>query len=172
MSKKELKQFLDELDNNELQEQVLDLYQRFKSVKEFYDFSFKPNEDKRFDEAKRRIGREYFPDAGRKEKKRRSVAQKLIKHFLQLEADPTRIADLMFFNIEIAQTYNAEKLIKQEAFYRSMLKSFQEAVEFIQAEFLLEESKLRIEQIVGICNQQDWPNKIAFNKAVSELEKI
>ena len=63
-----------------MQEQVLDLYTRFKDVKVFYDFAFNPKEDKLLEDAKLRISKEYNLNV-RKAKARRSVAQKLIKHF-------------------------------------------------------------------------------------------
>jgi hypothetical protein len=44
---------------------------------------------------------------------RRSVAQKYIKHFSTLGVDPI-IADVMLYNIEIAQAFSAENTIKQE----------------------------------------------------------
>src|SRR5665811_2031669 len=84
MSKRELKIYLKELTKAQLQEQVLDLYARFKPVKTYYNFVFKPNEEKLLDEAKFKISKEYFPVNTRKPKARRSVAQKIIKHFIQL----------------------------------------------------------------------------------------
>ena len=162
MSKRQLTQFLSELNEEELRDQILDLYQRYKDVKQFYDFSFHPREEKRFDEAKQRIGREYFPEAGKKIRKRRSVAKKFIRNFIRLEADPSKIADLMLFNIEVAQQYYQEKPIRQTAFYNSILGSFQEAVDFIGTQFLIEEFHYRIQQIISNCRQQEWPNKDAF----------
>jgi hypothetical protein len=45
---------------------------------------------------------------------RRSVAQKYIKHFSTLGVDPFIIADVMLYNIEIAQAFSAENTIKQD----------------------------------------------------------
>jgi hypothetical protein len=36
----------------------------------------------------------------------------------------------MLYNIEIAQAFSSEKIIKQELFYKSMLTSFQQAISF------------------------------------------
>ena len=41
---------------------------------------------------------------------RRSVAQKYIKHFLLLGVDPFIIADVMLYNVEIAQTFYLDYL--------------------------------------------------------------
>ena len=81
MSKRALKSYLDELTKKQLQEQVLDLYTRFKPVKTYYNFVFNPKEEKLLDDAKFKISKEYFPVNTRKPKTRRSVAHKIIKPF-------------------------------------------------------------------------------------------
>ncbi len=169
MSKRQFNSFLSELKEEEAKEQLLDLYDRFKVVKEFYDFSFNPNEDKRLHDAKTRIAKEYFPENGRRPKKRRSVAQKLIAKFHSLELAPMLIADVMFYNLEIAQTYTAEYSINQESFYKSMLKSFREALQFVQAQFLTLDFKERVERVVELSHRQEWPNREGFSIAVQEL---
>jgi len=128
-----LKKYLEGLSKRELEAQVLELYGKLKEVKTFYDFVFNPKEEKKIDEARFKISKEEFPPSNRKPKKRRSVAQKHIKEFIKLGMDPALIADLMLYNVEVAQTFNADTEIKQEAFYKSMLKSFQEAVLFIDS---------------------------------------
>lgn len=167
MSKRQLSQFLETLSKKELQEQLIDLYQRFKQVKTFYDFSFNPQEDKLFQEAKIKISREYFPDTSRKAKKRRSIPQKWIIHLQKLEADPSKIADLMLYQIEVAQRYTAEKTIRQEAFYKSMLKSFRHAIVYINHQFLLAEFKERLNIICRLAEQQEWFNAEGFKEALN-----
>ena len=88
MSKRALTAYLGELTKKQLQEQVLDLYTRFKPVKTYYNFVFNPKEEKLLDDARFKIGKEYFPVNTRKPKTRRSVAHKIIKHYIQLGVDP------------------------------------------------------------------------------------
>jgi hypothetical protein len=95
---------------------------------------------------------------------RRSTAQQIIKHFLTLEVDPYLIADIMLFAIEIAQTYTAEKLIKQEAFYKGMQVAFSQAVHFVNSSGIGSEYKSRIYQIYQTVNQQKWPNAYQFEQ--------
>ena len=64
MSKRALTAYLGELTKKQLQEQVLDLYTRFKPVKTYYNFVFNPKEEKLLDEAKFKIGKEYFSISG------------------------------------------------------------------------------------------------------------
>jgi hypothetical protein len=118
MSKRELNKYLSELNKIQLEEQIMELYDKFKEVKVYYDFVFNPNENKLIKEAKLKVTNEYYPIKGKKSKLRRSVAQKYIKHFISLGMDAYLVADLMLYTIEIAQTYSSEKEIKQEAFLK------------------------------------------------------
>ena len=166
MSKRALKTYLSELTKKQLQEQVLDLYTRFKPVKTYYNFVFNPKEEKLLDEAKFKIAKEYFSQNNRKPKTRRSVAQKIIKHYIQLGVEPFIIADVMFFNIEVAQKYTTEKTIKQISFYNSMLKSFQEALLFVDECGMTTDFSVRYNSIVTASKKQSWPNHYEFEDSL------
>jgi len=166
VSKRALKSYLNDLTKKQLQEQVLDLYTRFKPVKTYYNFVFNPKEEKLLDEAKFKIGKEYFPLNNRKPKTRRSIAQKIIKHYIQLGVDPFVITEVMLFNIEIAQKYTAQKTIKQDAFYASMLKSFEEVLSYTTKQGIENDFNSRIRKIVETSDDQNWQNSIAFEDAL------
>lgn len=161
MSKRDLKKYLAELTKAQLEEQVLDLYARIKEVKVYYDFVFNPKEEKLIEECKFKINREYFPAKGRRAKTRRSVAQKCIKHFKQLGVDSPIIIEIMLFNLQTAQRYSARRKV-YDTFYRSMIKSFEELVDYVIENNM---QSIYIEQINSIAEeawQQDWINKTAF----------
>lgn len=162
MSKKALKKYVGELTKEQLEEQVLDLYDRLKEVKQFYNFVFNPNEKKRLEECKFKIQKEYFPLNKRKPKKRRSVAQKCIKEFLKLGLESHSIADLMLFNIETALLFSAENSPKQESFYISIQRSFVEATNYISEGKLNSSFQERLDKIVNEVWEQEWFNKDAF----------
>jgi transcriptional regulator with PAS, ATPase and Fis domain len=168
MSKRDLKKYLTELTKEQLEEQVLDLYTRFKPVKTYYNFVFSPKEDKLLEDAKFKISKEYFPVNTRKPKARRSVAQKIIKHFIQLGVDSFIIADIMLYNIEVAQQFSQEKYIKQEAFYKSILTSFQDAVSFIDERGIQKDFTARLSKIVSETKDQDWVNQWGFEDSLNE----
>ncbi|MDG1475581.1 MAG: DUF6155 family protein [Vicingaceae bacterium] len=171
MSKRALKEYLGELTKKQLQEQVIDLYNRFKPVKTYYNFVFNPKEEKLLDDAKFKIGKEYFPVNTRKPKTRRSVAQKIIKHYLQLGVDAFVIAEIMVYNIEIAQQYTQEKYIKQDAFYASMFKSFNELLGFVKVHGIENDFIPRIKKIVATAESQDWINSIGFEDALDQFNE-
>lgn len=170
MSKRDLKKYLNNLDKEQLEEQIVDLYDKFNSIKVYYDFVFNPKEDKLVQEAKLKISNEYFPIKGKRPKLRRSISQKFIKHFLTLGVDSFIIADVMFYTIEIAQAYTAEKTIKQELFFKSMLNSFEQAISFIIEKNILYEFQDRVVAIKDEALRQEWINKYDFNAIVERFE--
>lgn len=158
MSKRALTKYLQSLDKSELEDQVLDLYSRFKPVKDYYNFVFNPKEDKLVDEAKFKIANEYFPLKRRKARARRSTAQKYIKQFLLIGLDPVLVADVMLFNLETAQRFNAKKRINQEVFYKSMFNSFEQAVTFIKENGLQAVYEKRTREVLETAWEQEWFN--------------
>lgn len=162
MSKRELSKYLHTLSKKDLETQVQELYDRLKEVREFYNFVFNPKEEKMIEEARFKISKEYFPPANRKPKRRRSVAQKFIRTFMKLGVDPNLIADVMIYNIEIAQAGNAEKASNQDSFYKSILNSFEEALVYIAENNLKAKFQKRLEKIIENTEIQKWVNVQAF----------
>jgi len=169
MSKRALQKYISELKKKELENQILDLYQRFPLVKEYYDFVFNPKEDKLVQEAKTKISNEYFPLKRRKAKTRRSVAQKYIKHFKKLGVDPHLIADVMLYNLEIAQSFSLEKNVA-DSFYKSMLNSFNEGVHYISVNGLLHDYKNRIVKIYQITQDENWLYEEDFSRVLDIID--
>lgn len=170
MSKRDLKNYLTELNKEQLEEQLIALYDKFTDVKVYYNFVFRPNENNLVKDAKLKISNEYFPIRGKRPKMRRSVAQKFIKHFISLGVDSFIIADIMLYNIEIAQTLSSEKTIKQELFFKSMLTSFQQAISFTIEKGILYEFQSRVVAIKDEAITQNWVNKFEFNAVVERFE--
>jgi hypothetical protein len=52
MSKRDLKKYVNELTKEQLEEQILELYEKFSSVKVYYNFVFNPQEEKLLQECK------------------------------------------------------------------------------------------------------------------------
>ena len=174
MSKRDLKKYLIELNKKQLEEQVLELYEKFSAVKTYYDFVFNPKEDSLSNECKIKISNEYFPQKTsgkpRRPKMRRSVAQKYIKHFILLGVDPFIIGDVMLYAIEIAQTFSSDRFVKPELFFKSMFTSFEQAVKFMIANGIVEEFKTRIIAISNETMRQNWHNKVEFNAVIERFE--
>ena len=169
MSKRVLKKYIAELKKRDLEAQIMDLYDRFPVVKEYYDFIFNPKEDKMVQVAKAKISNEYFPVKRRRPKARRSVAQKYIKHFIKLGVDAHLTADLMLYNLEVAQTFEEAKNV-QDAFYKSMLNSFTEAVHFVSVNGLLNDFKERIVKVYAVTQDKNWLFSEEFSRALDSID--
>lgn len=170
MSKKALKKYLSSLEKDQLEEQVMDLYQRFDDVRTFYNFIFNPKEDKLIGEAKFKISKEYFPPNKRRAKARRSVAHKQIKHFITLGVEPTLIADLMLYNIETAQAFSVDSRLITDSFTKSMYKSFEQAVNFIIQNGLTSQFVVRILKVREEAKFQRWSNSAKFEALLDKFE--
>ncbi len=169
MGKRALQNYLGGLKKKELEEQLLDLYLRFPIVKEYYDFVFNPKEDKLVQEAKTKISNEYFPLKRRRPKARRSIAQKYIKYFNKLGVEPHLIADVMLYNLEVAQTFSSNRNVPI-AFYKSMSNSFAEAVQFIVVNELMYDFKNRIIKVYKTTQEQNWQFEEEFSRALDLLD--
>jgi putative NIF3 family GTP cyclohydrolase 1 type 2 len=178
MSKRDLKKYIGQLTKEQLEEQILELYDKFNPVKVFYNFVFNPKEALLLREAKTKIAQEYFPVAKSgakrlaKAKLRRSVAQKYCKHFLTLGVDPFITADLMLYGIEIAQTYTAENNIISEAFYKSIYNSYEQVVSFCISNGIYFDFKNRIEGILTETKIQKWKNCTYFENLIQKNTQL
>jgi len=175
MSKRELKIYLKDLTKEQLEEQMIELYEKFSPVKVYYNFVFNPNEQALLQDYKIKVAHEYFPiqtgKTKRRAKMRRSVAQKFIKHFILLGVDPYIIADAMCYHIEIAQAYTAEYQVKQELFFKSMLYYYEQTLRFVIANGILQDFKTRIIAIGTNSTTQRWKNKEEFSTILEKMEE-
>lgn len=169
MSKRDLKKYLSSLDKAQIEEQFLTLYDKFSEVKTYYDFVFNPKEDKLVGQAKAKISNEYFPVKTKRAKLRRSTAQKIIKHFLSLGVDPFLTADVMLYAVEVAQKYSARREMRYESFYKSILKSYEQAMDFVIANGLSAEFKSRLLAICEEADRQKWINRFDFERVAERI---
>mgnify|MGYP001815626528 CR=1 FL=1 len=171
MSKRALKKYLAQLKKPDLEEQLIDLYMRFPEVKKYYDFVFNPKEDKLIQEAKMKISNEYFPLKRTRPRARRSVAQKYIKHFKTLGVEPYLLSDVMLFNLETAQRYSCIHTVN-EAFYKSMLNSFNELIAHIAIHRLLPEFKNRIIEVFTFITDRNWSFQEEFERTMDKVDLL
>ncbi|WP_297334032.1 DUF6155 family protein [Flavobacterium sp.] len=170
MSKRDLKKYLATLPKEELEEQLMSLYNKFTDVKTYYNFIFNPKEDKLEQEAKQKILHEYFPLKGKRAKLRRSTAQKYIKHFLTLGVDAYITADVMLYNIETAQRYTAKREIRTATFYKSMYNHYKQTVDYITANGMAADFKDRIAKVYLETERQQWENFKEFERIYDNFE--
>lgn len=169
MSKRALKKYISELTKSDLEEQLLELYDKFPPVKAYYSFVFNPKEEKMVQEAKLKISNEYFPIKRKRPRARRSVAQKYIKNFMLLGVNAPLVADVMLYNLEIAQEFERNKNVP-ESFYKSMLNSFEQALQYVSVNELLPDFKNRILTIYNFTQDKNWLFSEGFSKAMDNID--
>jgi len=170
MSKRDLKKYIKELDKEQLEEQIIELYDKFSNVKVYYDFAFNPNEEKLIGEAKIKIANEYFPAKGKRPKMRRTIAQKYIKHFQTLGVDIFLITDVMLFTIETAMSFSTKRQVKYDSFYKSIFIAYQQAVNYSIENGILNDFFDRIVKINEEASRQEWINKYEFNAFAEKVD--
>ena len=120
-------------------------------------------------EAKTKISNEYFPLKRKRPKARRSVAQKYIKHYKNLGVEPHLVADIMLYNLEVAQSFAVNRNVP-DAFYKSMLNSFTEAVHYISNNDMLHDFKDRLVKVYNTTQHNKWPFGEGFSKALDLID--
>jgi len=83
--------------------------------------------------------------------------------------EPHLIADVMCFNLEIAQTFEEERNVP-DAFYKSMLNSFNELIQYTSLQGLLPNFRERIVKIYTITQDKNWLYEEDFSKALDIVD--
>jgi len=149
MSKAKLKKELIKLTKEQLIEQILDLYDNNKAVKEFYDFYLNPlNESELVEKYKKMIRKEFNVERPERGSEKFSVAKKSISDFKSLQPSPGALADVMLYLPESACELTYCYGDYSEQFYDSAFKNYKAALAFISKHNLLDDFKSRAEQCV------------------------
>jgi hypothetical protein len=149
MSKAKLKKELSSLTKEQLVEQILDLYDKNKAVKEFYDFYLNPRNEKELAEKYKKLIIKEF-DVARPERSglKFSVAKRAIADFRDLQPSPEVLADVMLTLPECACKFTYTYGDMEEAFYNGVYNNFVAALKFMHKHNLLDDFKLRAEDCV------------------------
>jgi thiol-disulfide isomerase/thioredoxin len=155
MSRLKLKKELQKLSKEQIIEQVLDLYDANKSVKEFYKFYLNPESEKELMEKYKKIivnefeptGRRHFPQG------RYSVAKKAIADFKTLRPSPDLVAELMLTLVENACICGSTYGGFTESFYTSIASNFESALVFLKKENLLDNFKSYCEKCLKLSEK-------------------
>lgn len=149
MSKVQLKKELQKLTKEQLVEQILDLYDKNKSIKEFYDFYLNPKNEKELVKKYKKIIRKEFnvehPERGGE---KLSIAKRAISDFRNLQPSPEALADVMLYLPESACELTYCYGDYSEQFYDSTCNNYKAALMFMKKHDLLDKFKLRAEQCV------------------------
>jgi hypothetical protein len=149
MSKPKLKKELQKLTKEQLIEQILDLYDKNKAVKEFYNFYLNPKNEKELAEKyKKQIRKEFNVENPMRSTEKFSVAKRAITDFKGLQPSPEALADVMLYLPESACELTYCYGDFSEQFYDSAYNNYRAALEFIAKNNLQDVFKRRAKQCV------------------------
>jgi len=149
MSKMLLKKHLQSQSKEQIIEQILDLYNNYKPVKEYYTFYLNPDEQGMFEKYKAIIVNEFYPKTKSFNPKTRfSVAKKAIADFSKLKPSPELIGDLMVTFVENACQFTFDFGDMWEQYYNSTSTNFNQTLKFLHKNKLLDRFKIRMEKCI------------------------
>jgi hypothetical protein len=149
MSKAALKKELQGFTKEQLVTHILDLYDKNKAVKEFYEFYLNPRSEKELlNKYKKLIYKEFGVDNFFTAGLKFSVAKRAIADFRNLQPSPEVLADLMLYLPECACEFTHDYGDMSEQFYNGAVNNFVKALEYIQKHGLLDTFKLRAQKCV------------------------
>ena len=132
----DIKKELNKLDKKKLADMVLELCKKNKSVKEYFDFFFQPNEIELFQKYKDKVFDSFFPRRGSRTKLK--DAQLAISDFKRLEPSKNLQADLMLFYVECGVKLSGDFGGFDETLDKSTIRMCAQAFELMRKESLLE----------------------------------
>ncbi len=156
MPKPNLKKELQKLTKEQLIEQIMDLYKKYKPVKEYYDFYLNSNEKELFEKYREIITNEFYPKKRGEPKMRFSVAKKAIAYFKALSPSPLLLADLLLMLPEVATEFTRDFGDMWEQYYISAANNFDVALKFISSQDLFPQFKVRIKRCLQIASECGW----------------
>jgi|SRR5690554_9330 len=147
MSKTKLKKELQKLTKEQLIVQILDLYDKNKHIKEFYNFYLNPLDENQLAEKYIAIIKKEF-DVARPERAglKFSVAKKTISEFKSLSPSAESLANVMMTLPECACEFTCEWGDMEESFYNAAYNNFKAALKFIAKNNLLPYFQQRAQQ--------------------------
>ena len=134
--KRDFNKYLNHLDEEELRDELQQLYARFPVLREYYRMEL-GDPKAVVDKYKAGMRKSFFPTRGRG-KRGRSQSRKLIKKFAEISVHPKDLVELHFYRAELMAEYVGARRVDSEAYHDSTVKAFAEACALAEREVLLE----------------------------------
>ncbi|HUU41746.1 MAG TPA: DUF6155 family protein [Desulfatiglandales bacterium] len=151
-----LKRYLKHRSEEELINEISELFAKFENVKDYYSAKLSPgNRDQILQKYKAIIEREFFPARGFG-KARLSTARKAISDYKKVATSKEDLADIMLFYVEMGAEFTTTYGDINEAFYCSMESMYEQAIRYICEQGLQEQFIDRCAKIVEDTSGVGW----------------
>ncbi|GAK50427.1 hypothetical protein U14_01658 [Candidatus Moduliflexus flocculans] len=165
VNKSAVKAYLMQRSPEELLEEVLDIFAKFPVVQDYFYAKLHPvNDAELLKKYKAVIRKEFFPERGFG-RANRSVARKAITDYKKVSGDPTGLADLMLYFVEMGVKFTNEYGDIDEPFYNSMESMFHKALQHLVKFGLKDDFEDRCRRIVYDSAHTGW----GFHDTLSDL---
>lgn len=154
-TKKELAKYLKQASKADLEKEIKMLFSNFKAVKKHYKNSLIPVEIGNIDTYKAQIRKVYFTKKGIGTGQNNASSQVIIS-FKKTAPQPKEIVDLLVYRVFVMMEFANKTGDKDEAFYNSLTRSFDEACRIIAAERLEEKFKTQCENLLNDAYSVGW----------------
>lgn len=147
VSKKSLLIHLQKSDKEDIIEEVLTLFDKFKNVKEFYSAELSDVKNPLLDRYKKKITEAYaLPNP--KERTTNINLNRLITEFKKISIYDRELIDIMLFRVECGVNAFVLKNRRTSTFYNCILSNFEEAIKLMIADNSTGEFRQRVKKIL------------------------
>jgi hypothetical protein len=154
MGLKEVKDELLSKDKEELVKQMLELYKKYDTVKEYFDFYVNPNEDGLYKKYKEKVRKGFYPKRG--DQLKLSISRKALNDFRKMETSKERLGELILYFVECGVEFTNEFGDINEAYYLSIENAFVDSLKILTDDNALEKYKDRAKKIVDDTDGIGW----------------
>jgi len=155
ITKNTLKKHLEALSREALIAEVLKLYDKIKSVKDYYEMDLGTDTSAVLNAYKTKIERQYFPKRGYGNPKASEI-RALISAFKKIAVFEFDVVDLLIFRVEQAVNFTNAYGDIDEAFYSSAESAFDDALKLAQKTAILTHIRERSINIVKETKNIGW----------------
>jgi len=155
VTKNTLKKHLESLEKDELTNEILKLYDKIKSVKDFYEMDLGTDTHAVLNEYKAKIEKQYFPKRGYGNPKASEV-RKLISDFKKIAAFEFDVVDLLLFRVEQAVAFTNSYGDIDESFYSSAENAYDDTLKLAKKVASLAHIRDRAKSIIFETKGMGW----------------
>jgi hypothetical protein len=147
LTKKALLKHLNKSDKEDIINEVVVLFYKFKNVKEFYQAELSGEANPALDRYKRKIAGAYAKP-NPKERTTNANLNKLLKEFKRISIYDRELADLLLYRVECGVAAFKRDSKRSSTFYHCILATFTDAVKLTISDGTIDDFKMRIDKVI------------------------
>ncbi len=156
MSKSQLKKYIKDLNREQLEEFILDIYSDVKPAKEYLDFFLNPDVTKLIDKTQSSLYSKFYRPSGEPTFNLKfSKVNDIMKDFTTKIHDPFIVADMMVYLIKLICEYG-RNYSYSESFVRSIISNFRKFSNWLVTNGIEKEYHQKMTQLISMTYSIGW----------------